>query len=94
LHLVDVKPYENLDTPVQSARKIISEVEKWSDDLANKPRWLILNKTDLLSSDEAEGCCKAIVEELDWKAPVFEISAIKKQGTQQLMYAIMDFLEQ
>ncbi len=94
LHLVDVRPYENLDTPVESARKIIKEVEKWSDDLANKPRWLVLNKVDLLLDEETDECCKAIVEELGWKDRVFKISAIKKQGTQNLMYAIMDFLEQ
>ena len=52
MHLVDVKPYESMDSPVESARKIIAEVEKWSDDLANKPRWLILNKMDRLQADE------------------------------------------
>lgn len=94
LHLIDVRPYESQDTPVESARKIINEVEKWSDDLANKPRWLVLNKIDLMQDEEVEGYCKAIVEELGWTGRVFEISAIKKQGTQNLIYAIMDFLEQ
>lgn len=94
LHLVDVKPYESQDTSVGSAKKIINEIEKWSDDLANKPRWLILNKVDRLFDEEINICCKTIVEELEWKGPVFEISALKKQGTQKLMYAIMDFLDQ
>ena len=94
LHLVDVQPYESEESPVESARVIIKEIEKWSDDLAGKPRWLILNKIDRLLKEEAEDHCKAIVEELSWTGPVFEISALKKQGTQKLMYAIMDFLDQ
>ncbi len=94
LHILDVQPYESLDSPVTSAKTIINEVEKWSDDLANKPRWLVLNKLDRLLPDESESHCKAIIEELNWKGPVFEISALKNQGTQQLMYAIMDFLDQ
>jgi GTP-binding protein len=94
LHLVDVQPYESEESPVESARVIIKEIEKWSDDLASKPRWLVLNKVDRLLEEEAEEHCKAIVEELSWTGPVFEISALKKQGTQNLMYAIMDFLDQ
>ena len=94
LHMVDVKPYESLDTPVESARKITHEIEKWSDDLARKPRWLVLNKIDRLFEDEAEAHCKSIVDELKWTGPLFEISALKKQGTKELMYAIMDFLDQ
>jgi len=94
LHLVDVQPYESQDSPVESARIIINEIEKWSDDLAGKPRWLVLNKVDRLLDEETEAHCKAIVEELAWSGPVFEISALKKQGTKNLMYAIMDFLDQ
>ncbi len=94
LHIIDVQPYESDDTPVEAAKKITNEIEKWSDDLANKPRWLVLNKIDRLFEEESEAHCKAIVDELKWTGPVFEISALKKQGTQKLMYAIMDFLEQ
>ncbi len=93
LHIIDVQPYESDDTPVEAARKITNEIEKWSDDLANKPRWLVLNKIDRLFED-SEAHCQAIVDELEWKGPVFEISALKKQGVQKLMYAIMDFLDQ
>lgn len=94
LHLVDVQPYETLDTPVEATKKIIKEVEKWSDDLANKPHWLVLNKIDRLLDNQAEEYCKAIVEELAWEGPVFEISVLKKWGIQNLMFAIMDFLDQ
>jgi len=95
MHLVDIKPYESTELPVDSAKKIIKEVEKWSDDLANKPRWLILNKMDRLEEDENQGeICQAIVDELDWKGPVYQISALKSDGTRELMFDIMAFLEQ
>ncbi len=94
LHLLDVEPYETGELPVVSAKKIIREVEKWSDELANKPRWLILNKIDRLPKAEINQRCQDIVAELEWQGPVFHISAINGQGTQELMYAIMEFLEQ
>lgn len=94
LHVIDIKPYESMDTPVQSAKKIIKELKKWSDDLANKPRWLVLNKIDRLLNDEIEQYSKTIVKDLKWKGPVFTISAINGSGTQELMFAIMKFLEE
>jgi len=94
LHLVDVEPYESMESPVQSAKKIIHEVEKWSDELAAKPRWLVLNKIDRLPEGEVEQRCQAIVGELGWTGPVFKIAAINGKGTKELMFAIMDFLEQ
>ena len=94
LHLIDVEPYESAESPVQAAKKIIHEVEKWSDDLAAKPRWLVLNKIDRLPDEEVEQHCQAIVDELEWTGPVFKISAINGDGTRELMFAIMNFLEQ
>ncbi len=94
LHLIDVVPYESMDTPVQAAKKIIHEIKKWSDDLANKPRWLILNKIDRLPYDKAEEHCQAIIDELEWQGPVFKIAAINGDGTKALMFAIMNFLEE
>ena len=94
LHMIDVMPYESQESPVESARKITQEIEKWSDELAGKPRWLVLNKIDRLQDDEIEAHCQSIVDELDWKGPVYRISALKGDGVQGLMFAIMDFLEQ
>jgi GTP-binding protein len=94
LHVIDVAPYESSDDPVTSAQKIISEVEQWSDDLADKPRWLVLNKIDILPPDEVDAHCDTIVEALDWDGPVFKISATSSEGTRELMFAIMEFLEQ
>ncbi len=94
LHILDIAPYETGELPVASAKKIIHEVGKWSDELVNKPRWLVLNKIDRVSEEEMIGQCKAIVDELDWQGPVFNISAINGQGTKELMFAVMNFLEQ
>ncbi len=94
LHMVDVMPYESQETPVEAARKIVQEIEKWSDELAEKPRWLVLNKIDRLQQEDVERHCQAIVDELEWNGPVYRISALKGNGAQALMYNIMDFLDQ
>lgn len=94
LHLLDVAPYESMDSPVQAAQKIIHEVEKWSDELADKPRWLVLNKIDRLPPDEVDSHCQAIIDELNWKGPIFKTAAINGSGTKELMFAIMTFLEE
>lgn len=94
LHIVDVEPYESDLSSVEAAEKIVAELALWSDDLSKKTRWLVLNKIDRLQFDEVEAHCQAIVDALDWSGPVFEISAIKKNGVAGLMFAIMDFLEQ
>jgi GTP-binding protein len=94
LHVIDVEPYESAESPVEAAKKIIHEVEKWSDELAAKPRWLVLNKIDRLPEEEADQRCQAIIDELKWTGPVFKISAINGGGTRELMFAIMSFLEQ
>jgi len=87
LHLVDVKPLDDSD-PVEAITKISQELEKFSAELAAKPRWLVLNKIDLLSDEEREQVCQEIIERLHWQGPVFQISALNKSGTQQLIYAI------
>jgi GTP-binding protein len=94
LHIIDIAPYGSDVTPVQAAQKIIREVEKWSADLATKPRWLVLNKIDQLLDDEADAQCAEIINALNWQQPVFRISAINGEGTKELSYAVMTFLEQ
>ena len=93
LHVVDVEPYESNLDPVAAARAAIVEIEKWGGDLAKKPRWLVLNKIDLLPEDEVDNYSKMIVDELGWSGRVFNVSAIKKIGTQGLVHAIMDYLD-
>jgi len=93
LHVVDVEPYESDLDPVQAAKAAIVEIEKWGAGLAEKPRWLVLNKTDLLPEDEVENYCQMIVDELKWEGPVFNVSSMTKAGTKKLVHAIMDHLE-
>jgi GTP-binding protein len=94
LHLVDVEPCESEEDPVTSARKVIAELEKWGEGIDEKPRWLVLNKIDILPEDEAEERCRRIVEELGWTGPVFRISALLGEGLKELTYRVMEFLEQ
>ena len=94
LHVVDVEPYESGIDPVKAARAVIEEIEKWGGELAEKPRWLVLNKIDLLPEEEVSNYCQMIVDELKWEGPVFMVSAIRKQGTNQLVHEIMDYLEE
>ncbi|MBI1424693.1 MAG: GTPase ObgE [Gammaproteobacteria bacterium] len=93
LHVVDVAPIDGSD-PVDSVSIIETELEKYSEDLKNYARWLVLNKVDLLPEDAREARCADIVKALDWQGPVYTISAISKQGTQQLCYDIMDYVEE
>jgi GTP-binding protein len=93
LHLVDVAPYEGSGDPVEDARSIVRELEKFSPELAERERWLVLNKLDLLPPEERDARCQAIVEGLKWKGPVFRISGISGDGTRELCQKIMERLE-
>ncbi len=93
LHLVDVAPLDGSD-PVEDVTAIVHELEKFSTELGDRERWLVLNKVDLLPDGEREARCKEIVSRLDWKGPVFEVAAVSQQGTQSLIFAIMEHLEQ
>ncbi len=92
LHFIDVEPYDG-SSPVETFRAIEHELEKFSDELINKERWLVINKVDLLAEEEREEKCQAIIDELNWQGPVFKISAMNKEGTWELCFAIMDHLE-
>ncbi len=93
LHLVDVSPYGGSGDPVDDARKIVAELGKYSAELARKERWLVLNKIDQLPEDEREARCQSVIEGLGWTGPVFRISALSADGTQALMYRIMEHIE-
>lgn len=91
LHFVDVAPQDESD-PVITAKEIIAELKKFSAELAKKERWLVLNKIDLLPENEVDLRCNKIIKQLKWKGPVFKISALKKQGTKELCYKLMEHL--
>jgi len=94
LHLVDIAPPDPAADPVRDARAIAAELKKFSADLAQKERWLVLNKIDQLPADEADKLCKDIVRRLRWKGRVFKISGLAREGTDGLCQAIMTRLEE
>lgn len=93
LHMVDIAPYLGSGDPVDHANTVIKELQKHSPQLYAKDRWLILNKTDLLSEEECEQRCDDIITRLQWHGPVYKISAMGKQGIKTLIFDLMDDLE-
>jgi GTP-binding protein len=93
LHLVDILPPDPEADPVADARAIVRELKKFSTELADKPRWLVINKRDLLPPAEAEKRARAIVRALRYRGPHFLISAASGEGTRELVGAVMTFLE-
>lgn len=91
-HLVDIMPVDESD-PVENFKAISHELEKFSPEVMQKERWLVLNKTDLLLPEEAEACCNDIVKRLRWKGRVFRISGLSRQGTDVLVREAMQYLE-
>jgi GTP-binding protein len=93
LHIVDVLPLETDQSPVEAAQKILVELKRYDEDLFRKPRWLVLNKIDLIGEDEQAAVCDEIIKGLDWSGPVYQISAINKLGVDVLCNDIMSALE-
>ncbi|GAD64868.1 Obg family GTPase CgtA [Aquipseudomonas alcaligenes] len=93
LHLVDMAPLDQSD-PAEAAEVIIRELEKFSPALAERERWLVLNKADQLLDDEREERMRAVVERLGWQGPVFVISALEREGTEALSQAIMRYMDE
>jgi GTP-binding protein len=94
LHLVDIAPIDPGIDPVKEVRAIVAELKKFSADLTEKPRWLLLNKSDLLPPEEARARAKDIVRRLRFRGPHFLISGATGAGTPELVQAVMTFLEQ
>jgi len=92
LHLIDVMPFGG-DDPVNSAQKIILELENFSSTLAKKERWLVLNKIDLLNEKELNDFEKRLRGKLNWSGKIHQISALKKTGCSELCKALMDSVE-
>ena len=93
LHLVDIAPVDPAADPVRDARSIVGELGKFSEDLLAKPRWLVLNKSDLLPPEEAAAKAIAIAQALKYRGPAFLISGATRGGTTELTEAVMRFLE-
>jgi len=93
LHLVDIAPIDLDIEPADEVRAIAAELAKFSDDLAAKPRWLVINKIDLLSEEDQAVAKEMLLEQLQWVGPVFEVSAATGAGTDELGHAVMQELE-
>jgi GTP-binding protein len=94
LHLVDISPPDPDADPVRDARAIVMELKKYDPKLAAKPRWLVLNKRDLMLDDEAQERARSIVRRLRFRGPHFLVSGATGRGTQELCAAVMNFLEE
>ena len=93
LHLVDVAPFdENVDI-VADAKAIVNELRKYDEALYQKPRWLVLNKVDMLQPEERQKVIKDFLKRFKWGGPVFEVSALNGEGCDRLCYAIQDYLD-
>jgi GTP-binding protein len=92
LHLVDIAPFDEAVDPVHEAKAIVEELRKYDQALYEKPRWLVLNKLDMVQ--DAEKVVKQFVKDYGWKGPVFAISAISGAGCKELTYAIMAHIDE
>ena len=90
LHLVDFAPFDESVDPVAQVKAIAAELAKYDPTLAAKPRWLVLNKLDMIPADERAARVKAFLKRLRWKGPVFQISALTREGCEPLVRAIYD----
>ncbi len=93
LHLVDMAPLEGDDDPVVQVRIIEGELERFDPELARRPRWLVINKSDLLEKEDAEKEAARIAAALDWQEPWFLASAATGEGTTEITKAAMAFLD-
>jgi GTP-binding protein len=93
LHLVDIAPMDEGADPVREAKAIVAELKKYDVELYRKPRWLVVNKIDLLPAETREKTVKAFLRKLGWKGRTFVISALTKEGTKELTFAVMEHLD-
>lgn len=106
LHVVDLAPFDEAVNPAEEALAIINELRKYDEELYDKPRWLVLNKLDMLNEEEAQARSAAFLEAIGWDYPkpddrfqfdmktprLFQISALTHQGTQELVHQINQYL--
>ncbi|MEY2865795.1 MAG: Obg family GTPase CgtA [Candidatus Methylopumilus sp.] len=92
LHLVDIAPFDPSINPIDEARAIVNELKKYDELLYQKPRWLVLNKIDMV--EDVADKVKTFIKSFGWTGPVYSISAIKGIGCKELTYDIMTFIEE
>ena len=92
LHVVDLAPFDEAVDPVVQARAIVAELKKYDPALHAKPRWLVLNKLDMVPQAERDARVREFVRRLRWKGPVFQISALTREGCEPLIQAAYLFV--
>ncbi len=85
LHIVDIAPFDDGVDPVAQAKAIVAELKKYDAELYNKPRWLVLNKLDMVPADERAARVKDFIKRMRYKGPVYEISALTREGCEGLI---------
>lgn len=94
LHLVDFAPFDESVDPVEQAKAIVAELKKYDDGLYAKPRWMVLNKVDMVPAEQRDKRVKDFVKRLKWKGPVFQVSALTREGCEPLIRAVFQHLSQ
>jgi GTP-binding protein len=92
LHLVDFAPFDDAVDPVAQAKAIVKELKKYDPELHAKPRWLVLNKLDMVPAEERAARVKDFVRRMRWKGPIFEISALTREGCEPLIRAVYEYV--
>ncbi len=93
LHIVDLAPFDETVDPVREAQAIVEELRKYDPELADKPRWLVLNKIDMIAPAERDAKVADFVQRFAWSGPVYTISGLTHEGTQALCLAIWQDIE-
>ncbi len=92
LHVVDLSPFNDDVDPVKQAKAIVNELKKYDKALYDKPRWLVLNKLDMVPAEERAACVADFVKRYKWKGPIFEISALSHEGCPHLALKLYEFV--
>ena len=94
LHLVDLAPFDENVNTVHEARAIVEELRKYDEALADKPRWLVLNKLDMIAEEDRADKVAQFVRDYGWTGKVYQISAATREGTDALMLDIQNYIDQ
>ncbi len=89
LHVVDMAPFDGAD-PVALAKGIVKELRKYDEALYEKPRWIVLNKLDMVPTEDRAALVKDFIKRMRWKGPVFQVSALAREGLDPMVQAIYE----
>ena len=96
LHLIDITqmlPDADADARKNPLEVIEAELAQFSDKLARQPRWLVLNKIDILPPEDRESVVQQIIGKLGWEGPVYPVSAATGDGVDALIQAVMRYFD-